>query len=204
MVPLLEAVRRGASRAVVVSNYPMAPAPVPTPRNAFDVLLRSLTLSMLNPGPNEMQHGDLYARARRQMEHEVCRERFASWQSSAAEADAFCVGDGDGDRFTSALPQPAGSEAFRSAWVFRTEGTESELGYAFDPKAMRELFMHGVSAFQERCHEVLDVLGIEGEAARATCSTQDASLRPKLKDLAQCKAREIRECEGPIACKAQR
>jgi predicted acylesterase/phospholipase RssA len=228
VVPMLEAVRRGAERAVVVSNYPLAPEPVPAPRNAFDVLLRALTLAMLNPGPNEVQRAELFAHARRRLEYQVCRERFAHWDAAVPQAveaadpeqstppepptatapldaDAFCRREPDaiagaGTPWTGALPSADVAGAFRSAWVFRTEGHDSERGYAFDPAAMRDLFLLGIRAFHDRCRELLEVLAIDGAAAAAACTQDDAPRRPRFRDIGQCSNREIPECRGPIAC----
>jgi predicted acylesterase/phospholipase RssA len=224
IVPMLEAVRRGAERVVVLSNYPIVPEPEPPARNAIEVLLRSLALAMLHPGPSEVERGELYAHARRRLEHQVCVERLRSFATPAESAPlasaestagassptpavdqvAFCkrqFGAGSSPAsWSGALPDAELSEAFRSAWVFRTEGIASERGYAFEPKAMRELFVRGMHAFQDRCHELLDVLGIEGSVAQAACAERKVEARPRFREIKQCGAREIPECRGPITC----
>jgi predicted acylesterase/phospholipase RssA len=218
LVPMLEAVQRGAERVVVLSNYPFAPEPASAPRHAFDVLTRTLTLGIVFPGATEPARAELAVVERRMLEYHVCQERFESFAAantppSTPEAgESFCRRR----RPEATLPRsrsawriaatfPEIETSFRSAWVYRPEtGVETAQGYAFDPKLMRPLFLLGVATFQERCREMLELLAIDGAVALAACADPNASARieTEFAPLAQCKKRDIPTCEAPIGCDA--
>jgi predicted acylesterase/phospholipase RssA len=219
LVPMLEAVQRGAERVVVLSNYPFAPEPAPEPRHAFDMLTRTMTLGIVLPGATEPERAELVVVKRRLLEHHVCRERFASWDSASSAPTAtprawepFCRRTQPG-----AAPPPATRStwrvgasfpeietSFQSAWVYRPEvGVETAQGYAFDPKIMRPLFLLGVSTFQRRCREMLELYAIQGAVAEAACADQNvpARVERQFENIAKCPKREISTCETPIRCK---
>jgi predicted acylesterase/phospholipase RssA len=217
IVPMLEAVDRGAERVVVLSNYPLTIEPGPSPRHAIDVLTRTMILGIVMPGSSEPERAALTAATRRLLEYRVCRERFESWDQAGSDTNAsrafepFCRRRPD----ASGAPAPASLSAwrpsslpeiessFQSAWVYRPESSmETAQGYAFDPRVMRPLFSLGVSTFQRRCLEMLDLLAIDGPVARAACAEQDAPARVarRFRSLDQCPTREIPTCEAPIGC----
>jgi predicted acylesterase/phospholipase RssA len=217
LVPMLEAVQRGADRVVVLSNYPFAPEPAAAPRHAFDVLTRTMALGIVLPGSTEPDRAELAVVKRRMLEYHVCQERFASFAiasgappASPAAWEPFCQRRPAGGsptrsrsawRIASTFPEIETS--FQSAWVYRPEtGVETAQGYAFDPKIMRPLFLLGVSTFQNRCHEMLDLFAVEGTVARAACSNVNAAsgVARQFAPIARCETREIPTCEAPIGC----
>jgi len=219
LVPMLEAVQRGAERVVVLSNYPFAPEPATAPRHAFDVLTRTLTLGIVMPGATEPDRAELAVVKRRMLEYHVCRERFASFaktsnppSATADASEAFCrrrqpgVPTAEGrSAWRIAATFPEIETSFQSAWVYRPEtGVETAQGYAFEPKIMRPLFLLGVATFQERCPEMLELLAIDGAAARSACTDANASARveKRFAPLARCKKRDVPTCEAPIGCDA--
>ena len=217
LVPMLEAVQRGAERVVVLSNYPFTPEPAAAPRHAFDVLTRTMALGIVLPGSTEPDRAELTVVTRRMLEYHVCQERFASWETVPAASPAterawesFCQ-----RRQPEAMDAPSRSAwrvattfpeietSFQSAWVYRPEaGVETAQAYAFDPKVMRPLFLLGVSTFQNRCREMLELLAIEGTVAQAACAERDAPARvsKRFEPIAKCPKREIPTCEAPIRC----
>jgi predicted acylesterase/phospholipase RssA len=181
-IALLEAVRRGAERVLVLGTGQMDPGPIRRPKNAVDILLRAIDLATSQVPISEVQLGELAAVARRLTEYNVCLERFPG----AADQD-YCTRRSP--RFFPEKVPPTGPEAavssfigpqgfaqvsssWRTAWVFRPE--KEDLAtlqfYAFRPEVMRPLFLEGVRTFQRRCFEVLRLLGVEGQVAQGQCA----------------------------------
>lgn len=181
-LPLLEAVRRGAERVLVLSTSRLEPDRTAAPRNAIQILLRTLDLLSGQPLIGELQLGELAALERRMLEYNVCVDRLRPLSAhSKSDVTEFCErragfhsppqgvqGAALGWMGPAQMRQVASS--WRTAWIFRPEQeVETAVGYSFDPKVMRKLFELGAATFQQRCPEVLDLLMIGGEIARETC-----------------------------------
>jgi predicted acylesterase/phospholipase RssA len=212
-LPLLEAVRRGAERVLVVNTSGLEPSRTGPQRNAFQILTRTIDLLSGQSRPGELQQGELAALERRWIEYSVCQERLSAVPGVDRDSLAsFCerrnLRPAGGGHVELAAPSFTGppyfrqvSSSWRTSWVFRPEeDLASAEGYAFDPKVMRPLFELGVRTFQRRCREVLNLLAIDGPVAGAACdlSEDDAVARARLafKPEAACSAGvgEIRSC----------
>jgi len=210
-IALLEAVRRGADRVLILGTGQMDPAPTRRPRSALDILLRTIDLATTQVPISEVQLGELAAVARRLTEYNVCLERFPG----AADPD-YCTRRTP-RFFPEKLPVtgpeaavasfigPQGftqvSASWRTAWVFRPEtGLPTLQFYAFRPEVMRPLFLEGVRTFQRRCFEVLRLLGIEGQVAQGQCTLDAekvvASTSERFKPEQSCTANkpQVRTC----------
>jgi len=215
-LPLLEAVRRGAERVLVINTSGIEPGRQGPPKNAFKILMRTIDLLSGQPRPGEVQQGELAAVERRWIEYNVCTERLLQVPGvSRPDVTSFC------ERREGFYPPPQGLEAappsfmgpaffqqvassWRTSWLFRPEvdlpGAE---GYAFDPQIMRPLFELGATTFQHRCNEILDVLGIWGSVAHSACLLSDEDVVKKARDaytpLERCgtgeQVQELRTCE---------
>lgn len=215
-LPLLEAVRRGAERVLVINSSGIEPGRQGPPKNAFKILTRTIDLLSGQPRPGELQQGELAALERRWIEYNVCTERLQKIPgASKPDINSFC------ERREGFFPPPVGVQAaapafmgpgyfqqvassWRTSWLFRPEeDAPSAEGYAFDPQVMRNLFEIGVKLFQHRCNDILDVLGIWGSVARSACALKDeeavAKARAAYTPLERCgtgeKVQELRICQ---------
>jgi predicted acylesterase/phospholipase RssA len=188
-LPLLEAVRRGAERVLIVNTSGIEPTRMGPQKNAFKILTRTIDLLSGQPRPGELQQGELAALERRWIEYNVCLDRLGLVSgvdkgSLATFCDRRSLWPATGTRVEGAAPSFMGpgyfrevSSTWRTSWVFRPEeDLPSAEGYAFDPKVMRPLFELGVKTFQRRCRELLTLLAIDGPVASAAClvSEEDA------------------------------
>lgn len=199
-LPLIEAAYRGAERVLVLSTSRLDPDPIPPPRNAMKILMRTIDLLSAQPRISEVQLAELMATQRRMIEYTVCEQRLRPLASDPkaqrkpahdphtppqAEVQSFC------ERSERFHPSPVGVQAaapgwmgpaylpqvassWRTAWIFRPEEEAATAeGYSFDPKLMRRLFELGASTFQRRCPEILDLFSIGGEVARNACKSSE-------------------------------
>jgi hypothetical protein len=204
---------------LVVSTAGIEPRRKGPPRNALDILTRTIDLLSGQPRPAELQQGELAALERRWLEYNVCKERLEPLLKTAREdVLAFCRRDAffppSTAPFAAAVPWlganyfPEIAPSWRTATVFRpeTEIATSE-GYSFDPVVMRALFELGAATFQDRCSEILNVLGIGGRVALAACKRSGPEVidearrlyaplegcRKGVDEVATCK--EVRRCD---------
>lgn len=91
VLPALDAVNRGAERVLVMTNGTMEPSPVPPPKHALGVLMRTLDV-LIASGITEPQLAEARATTRRWTEYRVCHDRFSSWDA-AARPDAGPAAD---------------------------------------------------------------------------------------------------------------
>jgi hypothetical protein len=214
-VPLLEAVRRGAERALVVTTSSIDIGPTGHAESAIPILLRTLDLATSQNLAAELQQADLEAVARRWAEYNFCRTRFATADASATLArESFCQRKELWN--AQAAPQAAAvnvigpglfpevAKSWKSAWVNRPEnGAPGATGYTFDPVAMRLLFKDGVRTFQARCQESLALLNVPAEvrAEQYACgkplTAALADAEKQFRPLAECHVdnRDIPDCE---------
>jgi predicted acylesterase/phospholipase RssA len=180
-IALLEAVRRGADRVLVLGTGQMDPAPIRKPRHAVEILLRTIDLATTQVPISEVQLGELAAVARRLSEYNVCRDRFVGRvdvEYCRRTTPKFFPERAPKTALEAAIPSFIGPQGFvevsaswRSAWVFRPEtGLATLQFYAFRPDVMRPLFLEGVRTFQRRCYEVLRLFSIEGAVAQGQCA----------------------------------
>jgi hypothetical protein len=213
-LPLLEAVKRGAERVLVLSTSRIEPDRIAEPGNAIKILMRTIDLLSGQPRIGEVQLGELAAVERRMLEYNVCSERLGSLPSeSKPDVTQFC------ERRSGFFPAPLGVQAaavgwigpahfrqvassWQTTWVFRPEEeVEIASGYAFDPKVMRKLFELGAVTFQKRCHEILDLLMVGGKVARDACELSPDEVVNRAKEIylpiEQCTAGkpEVRICD---------
>ena len=212
-LPLLEAVRRGAERVLIVNTSGIEPTRRGPPKNAFKILTRTIELMSGQPRPGELQQGELAAVERRWIEYNVCIDRLGPLAATAkADVTSFCERrEGFYPRAEGMQTAPAlfaGPAYFRqvasswhTSWVFRPEeNVQTAEAYAFDPAVMRGLFELGARTFQHRCGEILDLLGIDGQVARESCNLDDDAVtqraRATYKPIATCgTVSELRSCE---------
>jgi len=212
-LPLLEAVHRGAERVLVVNTGGVDPTPARPPKNAFQILTRTIDLAVGQLRPGELQQGELAALERRWLEYAVCNERLAPFTATTgSDVARFCERragthlSAAGLRVaTPVLLGPAYfrevASSWRTVWVFRPEeDVPTAAGYAFDPIVMRGLFELGARTFQHRCPEILDLFGIDGNVAHASCQLSDDEVtqraRATYKPIAACGAvSELSSCE---------
>ncbi|CAM4294881.1 patatin-like phospholipase family protein [Corallococcus sp. ZKHCc1 1396] len=176
-LPLLQAVQRGAERVLVISTGGVNPGPAKSPKNAMNVLMRTIDLFVAQPRVGEVQQAELLAVARRLGEYNVCIMRGAS--------EDFCRRKGPG--FQAPGLAPAAGQAvwmgaarfdqvatsWRTAWMFKPEmGLATASGYSFTPEVMQPLFVAGVESLQKRCTEVLGLFDIQGTLAARECARQ--------------------------------
>lgn len=186
-LPLLEAVRRGAERVLIVNTAGIEPTRMGPQKNAFQILRRTIDLLSGQPRPGELQQGELAALERRWIEYNVCRDRLGSVPGAdKGSLASFCerrnLWPTTSAHVEGAAPTFMGpgffrevSSTWRTSWVFRPEeDLASAEGYAFDPKVMRPLFELGVRTFQRRCSELLTLLAIDGPVASAACKVPEA------------------------------
>jgi predicted acylesterase/phospholipase RssA len=194
VLPMLEAIRRGAERVVVLSNATLEPTPAKPPANAFKVLMRSLELFVDGARAGEVEQAEMAAVLRRLAENRVCQTRLQELELEAAlgapgapsgssansnQRTAFCERrpfgpsgspepriEGYRSSWHGPVLFPEVESSFRSTWVFRPESQVATAeGYSFDPAVMRKLFLLGVETFQDRCDETLRVLSITPAAS---------------------------------------
>jgi len=214
-LPLLQAVYRGAERALVLTNSGIEPGRAARQKNTLQMLLRTIDLFAGNPIVAEVQLGELSAVERRFLEYNVCKKRLEHVAArEKATVEDFCERttgfgrSGPGIRkFEAAaaawlgparFPQVATS--WRSSWVFRPEDElQTANGYSFDPAVTQPLFIEGVKTFQARCDEILDVLDIRGTVASDACRDPNAvaSAEMLLTPPAKCTAGKeaLRSCD---------
>lgn len=173
-LPVMEAARRGATRAILVSNWPREVSPADPPRNAFGLLLRGAFMQTIELVRREAETSDLAVVARRMTEYAVCSRRFppplpGSLPFCERRSGARSGGEAESKSALSAFPQVA--SAWQSVWIKRPEDDVSAAaGYAFDPRVMRPMFREGVHEYQRHCREIDRMLGIEGTGtARRSC-----------------------------------
>jgi predicted acylesterase/phospholipase RssA len=184
---VMEAVRRGADRVLVLSVSGLDPGRAPPQANAFQMLFRAVGVATDQNVFGELQLSELAAVARRMGEHEVCANRFALLGgSSNRDIREFCERRSIFTRPTTGAEAAVASwygpmlfrevaESWKSEWVLRPEGAEGSTGYAFEPKVMRPLFELGLRTFQERCLGVMNLLGLQAVAA-TECAKDPAAV----------------------------
>jgi predicted acylesterase/phospholipase RssA len=213
-LPLLQAVRRGAERVIVISTSSIDIGPSGHAKSAIPILMRTIDLATSQNLAAEFQQAEFEAAARRLAEFELCDTRLQDGGVGVIERRDFC-------RRTALWPPRAQAQAsvsnyigpglfqnvaktWSSEWVVRPEnGAPGATGYTFDPKAMRLLFKDGVRTFQQRCQETLRLLNVSPEVRNLgyACSmTEEAALalaERTFKPISECDAenREIPECE---------
>jgi len=211
-LPMMEAVRRGAARVLVISNSGIEPGRSARPPSAVSILFRTLDLMVYQPRVGEVQQGEFAAVARRLGEYNVCKDRLRA-VSDSSKMQGFC------QRRTGFGPPRVGPEAavssfvgpqlfeevaesWKTTWIYRPEeeivGAD---GYAFKPEVMRPLFLQGVRTFQSRCKEIIRLFSIQGSIASKACSEAGeaaaARAEAKFKPIADCKRgkEEMRICQ---------
>lgn len=217
IVPLMQAVMRGAERVAVFANDGTETGRDPIPQHALAILMRTLDLYSTQSRIGEVQQAELVAVARRMGEYNVCKDRMdvQTTDDKVLKSIAwFCERRGPGfepEKFInfSSVPtwlgQPHFTQvetSFKAARVFEPEvGLPHASAYAFDPSLMRPLFLGGVRVFQQRCHELRALLNIPGVVASKACDEKvDAVVAATEKEfapLAQCAAKTVdkRTCE---------
>lgn len=184
-VPLVQAAMRGAERVAVFSNSGVETGHDDPPKNAGDILLRTLDLFVTQHGVGEVQQAELLAVARRFGEYNVCMDRLEDSikdDPTRAEVNAFCERRGSAFEppvigLEQAAPAWLGPARFsqvatswRTSWVFKPEtGLPHASAYDFNPIVMRPMFLGGVKVFQQRCDEMRRLFGIGGKVAEAAC-----------------------------------
>jgi predicted acylesterase/phospholipase RssA len=215
-LPLLQAVQRGAERALIVSTSGIDPGSAPDQPNAVAILMRTLDLLVSQPPVSEVQQGELQAVARRFTEHNVCTRRLElSTMFDKPARGNFCarrgrpfdppvenVTEGATNMWLGPAQFDQVATSWRSAWLYRPETpTETASAYAFTPRVMRPLFAAGVEAFQKRCAELLGLLDVRGKIARDACAEPVARVvdtaKASYKDIDRCTAGkpERRTCD---------
>ncbi len=202
-LPVMEAMRRGAERVLVLANSGLEPEQNERPKHTLAVLMRTIDLLATQPKVGELSQAELAALVRRFGEYNVCRQRLASLQAPPSDATApFCERRPPIGVRVLAPPWigswhfPQVATSWRSAWVFRPEeAIQTAGGYSFRPDVMRPLFLKGVETFQKRCKEILDLFEVKGTIAGAACSEvvdASAAFRP----VDQCTANKpsLRDC----------
>ncbi|RKH60672.1 patatin-like phospholipase family protein [Corallococcus aberystwythensis] len=196
-LPLLQAVQRGAERVLVISTGGVNPSPAADPKNAMNVLMRTIDLFVAQPRVGEVQQAELLAVTRRLGEYNVCTLRGATEDFCRRKGPGFqppSVGPGAGQAVwmgSARFDQVASS--WRSAWMFKPEtGLATASGYSFTPEVMQPLFVAGVESMQKRCTEVLSLFDIQGTLAAKECARQLVEVadeaREALPSVAQCRA----------------
>ncbi len=217
-LPVLQAVYRGAERALVLTNSGIEPGRSARQKSTLDMLLRTLDLFGTNPNVAEVQLAELTAVERRFLEYNVCKDRLSKLGRSdpdKATVEHFCRRTTGFERKGPGLrPRPEAAEtawlgparfdqvatSWQSSWLFRPEQDfASAAGYSFDPAVTQPLFLAGVKLFQDRCEEILDLLDVRGQLARARCAETDAVDKAKalLTSVEKCRANkeELRTCD---------
>jgi predicted acylesterase/phospholipase RssA len=89
VLPILEAVNRGAERVLAFSNSTWEPAPTQSPKHVLGVMMSTLDV-LISSGITEPQLASLRALVRRWQEYQVCQERLAEWEfgDGSTNADA--------------------------------------------------------------------------------------------------------------------
>ncbi|RKG76442.1 patatin-like phospholipase family protein [Corallococcus exercitus] len=196
-LPLLQAVQRGAERVLVISTGGVNPSPATDPKNAMNVLMRTIDLFVAQPRVGEVQQAELLAVTRRLGEYNVCTlrgatEDFCRRKGPGFQPPALAPGAGQSVWMGSArFDQVATS--WRSAWMFKPEtGLATASGYSFTPEVMQPLFVAGVESLQKRCAEVLSLFDIRGTLAERECARPLVEVadeaREALPSVAQCRA----------------
>ncbi|RKH36704.1 patatin-like phospholipase family protein [Corallococcus sicarius] len=206
-LPLLQAVQRGAERVLVISTGGVNPSPAMDPKNAMNVLMRTIDLFVAQPRVGEVQQAELLAVTRRLGEYNVCMLRGAG--------EDFCRRRGPGFQAPGMVAPEAGqavwmgsarfdqvASSWRSAWMFKPEtGLATASGYSFTPEVMQPLFVAGVESMQKRCTEVLGLFDIRGTLAAKECARQGVEVadeaREALPPVDQCRKDkpERRSCD---------
>jgi len=176
-LPMLQAAWRGAERTLVVSTSGIDVGPTAHAASALPILMRTLDLATSQNLVGELQEAEFEAAARRFSEYHLCKDRIAP--VDAIDREAFC-------RRSALCPQPKDepeaavttyigpglfpevARTWKSAWVNRPEnGAAGAVGYTFDPRQMRLLFLDGVRTFQARCQEALQVMNVPSRVRSA-------------------------------------
>lgn len=173
-LPMLEVVRRGADRALVISTSSLDPIPSQRPGSALEMLMRTIDLATSQPFSAEAHTAELEAVARRLVEFNTCKYRLGIPGFPKERMQPYCkrtevyatMTDDDGPQSaTSSFMGPRLFEevanSWKSQWVYRPEhGGPAASAYSFDPALMRQLFELGVRTFQTRCNETLRLFGV--------------------------------------------
>jgi predicted acylesterase/phospholipase RssA len=211
VLPVREAVNRGAERVLILSPFNIEPDRVGPPKNLVKILQRTLEVLAYEPRVAELQEGELLAVDRRFVEYNVCRDRLLDGKPQI-ELEPFCR------RETGFYPEPNATQgapptaigpshfpqvasSWRSEWVFRPEEkTSTAIGYSFDPEVMRTLFELGARTFQRRCRETVSLFGLNGMVADGFCKQSEDEVVAAAQQLytpcETCEARlkEVRLC----------
>jgi hypothetical protein len=210
-LPVMQAVDRGAERALIISTSALDVDPTPRPNNAGAVLMRTLDLMVQQSRVGEIQQAEFAALARRLSEYRVCLDRLRLVTDKGTPGDKgevreFCErrrGFGvDHPTLKSAVSSWVGpqlfsevAESWKTEWIFRPEETVASAGgYSFRPEVMRPLFEQGLRTFQARCGETLRLLEMGGTLAAQACSEPAdaiiARARRQFKPISQCTTHE--------------
>jgi len=215
-VPVLEAVRRGAERTLVISTSSLDPSPGQRPQSALEILMRTIDLATSQGFSAEAHTAELEAAARRLVEFDTCKYRLGILGFPKERIHTYCkrldlyattnmenTPEGASGSFIGPRLFEEVALSWRSEWVYRPEnGGPAAVGYSFDPELMRALFAVGVRTFQKRCDETLRMFGI-GSALRSlpefcgmSAEAAVAHATDSFKPLARCKPndREVEVC----------
>jgi predicted acylesterase/phospholipase RssA len=187
VLPMLQAMQRGAERVLLLSTGKLDTEPQPPPEHAFGILMRTLDLFVAQPRMGEVQQAEMAAISRRYAEFNICQDRLVGVPNEVA--GDFCRRRGPGFEQPE---QPAPGQvtpqaqsnmwigparfdevasSWRTSWMYRTEEKlETASGYAFTPVVMRPLFLHGLRNFHRRCPEMLRLFDIRGTIAWNACA----------------------------------
>ena len=173
-MPMLEVVRRGAERALVISTSSLEPTPSQRPGSALEMLMRTIDLSTTQSFSAEAHTAELEAVVRRMTEFNTCKYRLGVHDFPKERIEAYCkrsdlyatstLNDAPQAASTSFLGPRLFDEvanSWKSTWIYRPEvGSPAAAGYSFEPLFMRQYFETGVRTFQMRCDETLQLFGV--------------------------------------------
>jgi predicted acylesterase/phospholipase RssA len=194
-LPAMQAVLRGAERAIIVSNWTHDLGPTTPAQKAGDVFFRSLAMQSTQLANSEVDAVGMVAAARRLVEYHLCVRRFAPDGDPIGSVKDFCE-----RRFDAAAPQggtfPWVASSWQSTWIHRAESEQAAAaGYSFKPDQMRPMFLEGAAEYQRRCEEVNRVLGLSrcGAALKA-CPSDPPEIEQLLKQFEQ----RLRPCSATL------
>ncbi|MGC4118716.1 MAG: patatin-like phospholipase family protein [Myxococcales bacterium] len=173
-LPLLQAVWRGAERALVINTNSIDLGPTSGLTSALPILLRTVDLATGQNVVAEPQSAEFEAAGRRFAEYGVCQARLADakvtnphpfcertdlWPTGAAPVVKAVIGPGYFKEI---------ANTWKSVWIDRPEnGPPGAIGYRFDPEQMRPLFKEGARVFQRRCQETLSLFSVPKDVRAA-------------------------------------
>jgi hypothetical protein len=167
-VPLLALMQRGVERAVMIGSGPPQITPTPPQKNAIDIAMRYLDVSLSAVTEAEWRASIPITRYVEAVETAACMESLPAGFTEAS-AKAFCGGNlseacDDRQKYrqenASTGDPEIGGRRFEVLGIFRQEHIDPTFGYSFDPVQMKRLFMAGAEASRERCHELGAFLGM--------------------------------------------